>query len=101
MANDIATFSDFIAVKAPKEAETHPIDRYFLNPYLEKILTFNRNNFLLYNLENRSTLYSEYLMLCLPELWEDITVIDLLQIIDQFTKTTSFYGLILFTYKFV
>lgn len=101
MNSDIATFSDFMAVKASKEAETHPVDRYFLEPYIEKILSFNRNDFLLYNLENRSTLYSEYLMLCLPELWEDITVDDLLQMINQFTKAASFYGLILFTYKFV
>lgn len=101
MNNDIAIFSDFIAVKAIKEAECHPVDRFFLNPYIERILSFDKKDFLLYNLESGNTLYSEYLMLCLPELWEDMRVDDIIEIINQFTNIASFYTFILFTYKFV
>jgi hypothetical protein len=101
MDNEIAKFSDFIAAKAANEAGYYPIDRHFLNQYIDKILTLDTNDFLLYNIESGNALYSEYLMLCLPELWESITVDDLIKMINQFTSVFSFYILIMFTYKFI
>ena len=82
-------------------SECFPIDRYFLEPYLGDIFTLDRNEFLLYNLETVNTTYTVQLFLCIPELWEDITVDDLLTIINRFTNIFSFYGLILFTYKYI
>lgn len=99
--NEVKILSDFIAEKAVKEAECFPIDRYFLEPYLQSILKLDRNSFLLYNLERVNPTYTTQLLLCLPELWDDISLKDLNEIINSFSNAFSFYTLILFTYKYV
>lgn len=48
--NKVKEFSDMLVIEAARNAECFPIDRYFLKPYLEKILLMNRNSFILYNL---------------------------------------------------
>lgn len=99
--NKVKEFSDMLVLEAARNAECFPIDRYFLNPYLEKILSMNRNAFLIYNLERLNNNYSVQLLLCLPELWKDITVKDLIEIVSNFTNSFSYYALILFTYKYI
>lgn len=98
---EIKILSDRIARKSILEAEHHPTDRYFLNPYVQDILKLDRNSFLLYNLEGVNNTYTEYLLLCLPELWVDITIDDLIEIINNFTNLFSYYAIILFTYKYI
>ena len=98
---EIKELSDFLLVTSARNSEFHPIDRFFLQPYLKQIFQLNRNDFLLYNFELRNPLYSSYLMLCIPELWDDITVDDLLNIIDRFTNDFSYFTFIYFTYKFI
>jgi hypothetical protein len=97
----IREFSDFLAKTALLEAECYPIDRYFLKPYIESILQMDRNSFLLYNLEKVNNNYSIQLLLCLPELWQNITVDDIVEILYNFTNIFSFYALITFTYKYI
>ena len=101
IGQEIIEISDFLAIKSPNESAFHPINRDFLKPYLQQIFNLDRNSFLLYNIESTSALYSDYLMLSLPELWEDITVNDLIEIINNFKNTLSYCGLISFAYKFV
>src|SRR5579863_1992449 len=100
MNKRVMELSDLISMKSIASS-FHPIDKFFLEPYIDEIVALDRNSFLLYNLETKSNLYSTYLMLCLPELWLDITAKDLIDIIKRFTNILSFYGLIVFTYTFV
>jgi len=97
----IKELSDLISTKSIEESHFHPIDRYFLQPYIEKILNVDRDDFLIYNFENKSNLYSTYLMLCLPEMWSDTSIDDILRICMKFTNSFSFFGLIYFTYKYI
>lgn len=101
MNNKIINLSDKLEKKSFIEAECFPIDRYFLEPYLNEILSVNRNDFLLYNLERNRNTYTVQLFLCLPELWEDINVNDLIEITSKFTNRNSYYTLIQFTYRYV
>lgn len=98
---EIRDFSDFLAKTALLEAGCYPIDKYFLKPYIKTILEMDRNSFLLYNLEKVNTTYSVQLLLCLPELWQNITLDDIVEIAYNFTNIFSFYALITFTYKYI
>lgn len=97
----IQELSNEIAEKSSYESEFHPIDRYFLEKYMNQILSVDTKEFVLYNFELINPLYSVHLMLCLPEIWEVLTVDDIMDIINGFTNEFSFYAIIEFTYKFV
>jgi hypothetical protein len=101
MDEDIKIFSDYIEIEASQKANCYPIDRYFLNPFVSDILQFDRNDFLLYNFEKVNNNFTIHLMLCLPELWTDITLDEILGIASKFSNSFSFYGLINFTYKYI
>ena len=101
MQEQVKEISDILAERSVHESDFHPINRHFLRPFLPHILKCDRNDFLLYNFDSSSILYCNYLMLCLPELWEDITADDLIEVIYQFKKTYSYFSIISFTYKFV
>ena len=66
---EVRKLSDLISERAPNEAECFPIDRYFLEEFLEEIEKVDKGQFLLYNLENLNNTYTVQLLLCLPELW--------------------------------
>lgn len=80
-----------------------PIDRFFIEKYdfLEKIKQVDALAFLFCNLEKVNPTYTVQLMLCLPELWEEMTYEDLLNLIESFTNSFSFYAFIEFTYKYL
>ncbi len=99
--DDVRRLSDEIAIKSSKEAEYYPIDRYFLEPYIKDILALDRGDFLLYNFERVNNLYTVHLMLCIPELWETLTINELISIVNKFTNSFSFFSLILFSHKYV
>ncbi len=40
-------------------------------------------------------------MLCLPDLWNDITVDEIIELIGNFSNSFSYYSLIYFTYRYV
>jgi hypothetical protein len=101
MNDKILEFCDMLEKKAAMEAECFPVDRYFLQQYLTAILSFDRNKFLLCNLERGSNTYTVQLLLCLPELWEDISLDDILEIVGRFTNIFSYYSLIQFTHRYV
>lgn len=98
---EVKEISDFLISKSAEESDFHPIDRFFLEPFIDQILKLNRNEFLLYNFQHANILYSSYLFLCLPELWEDIMLDDLINIIKQFKNDYSYFCFIYFTYKFI
>lgn len=101
MNEELKEFCDILHEKAARESNCFPVDRYFLEPYLPSILAFDRNQFLLTNLESVSNTYAVQLLLCLPELWHDIDLDDILEIVTQFTNIFSYYSLIEFTHKYV
>ena len=80
-----------------------PIDRFFIEDYdyLAKIEKVDHTQFIFYNLETKSSTYTTQLFSCLPELWEDTEYENILQIMDNFTNSFSFYSLIEFTYKYL
>lgn len=93
----IKQLSDYISYHSAREAACFPIDRYFLEPYINEILGFNKIDYILYNFEKGSITYSKVLMLCLPDLWEHVTVDDLILIINRFTNDFSYYAMLVFT----
>jgi len=97
----IVKLSDMLAIKSGKESECFPVDRYFLKPYIERIISLNRNDFLLYNLERVNNTYTVQLFLCLPELWVNIDFDDINEIIANLANVFSFFALINFTYRYV
>jgi hypothetical protein len=99
--DQVKEVSDFLITTSALYSNFHPIDRFFLEPYVQQIVNLNRNDFLLYNFELGNTTYTSYLLLCLPELWEIITVDDLYSIIKRFTNDFSYFTFIYFTSKFL
>ena len=90
-----------LSEKSENEAKIYPIDRAFLEPYLTRIRLFNETTFLFCNLELMDSLYVNQLFVCLPEVWEDVTVDDLKEFIESFTHITPYYSLLKFTYKYL
>ncbi|MGN6494672.1 MAG: hypothetical protein ACTHLE_21960 [Agriterribacter sp.] len=101
MENRVVEFCALLECKAFAEASCFPVDRYFLEPYMEDILAIDRDDFILCNLERKSNTYTIQLLLCLPELWEDVSTDDIIDWVKQFTNIFSYYTLIEFTYKYV
>lgn len=101
VSNRVKELSEELAVKARQEAEYFPVDRYFLDKYLDEILSFGHLEFIYCNLENVNNTYSVLLMACLPELWEDITYEDVDELLLNFTNVFSYYALLNFTYKYI
>lgn len=99
--NKVKELSDLLVSKSIKEAECFPVDRYFLDPYIKNILSLNKKDFIVYNLENVNNTYTVQLFVCIPELWLDIDENDLIEIIENFTNIFSYYGLIIFTYRYI
>ena len=98
---DVKEFSYSLASKASKEAETYPVDRFFLKDYIGQITLYDRNAFIIQNLNENHSLYVTYLLLCLPELWNDMTTDDLHLITSSLENESSIFTFILFTYKFI
>lgn len=92
-----------LAQRSAKEADYHPIDKFFIKEkgYLSRIKEYNPIDFMLYNLETMPNLYSEHLLLCLPELWNSMTYDKVLYLLESFTKSFSFYAFLRFTYKYL
>jgi hypothetical protein len=101
MDDQVKEISDFLITTSAHYSNFHPIDRFFLEPYIQQIESLDRNEFLLYNFELVNPTYVSYLLLCLPELWENITVDDLYSIVRKFTNDFSYFTFIDFTYKFL
>lgn len=101
MDNRVLELSNMLEKNARLQAQCFPVDRYFLNNYLKDILSVERNEFILHNIERGSNTYTVQLFLCLPELWEEISVDEILEISRKFTNIFSFYTLIEFTHKYI
>ena len=104
VSEDVKELSEDLSISSFHHVEHYfPIDRFFIEKYdfLEKIKKVDSLEFLFCNLERVSTTYTVQLMLCLPELWEDIGYEELVQLIESFTNSFSFYALVEFTYKYL
>ncbi|MCB0596428.1 MAG: hypothetical protein H6557_16385 [Lewinellaceae bacterium] len=87
--------------KSSQEARFYPVDRPFLKPYLDQIKAVDPAGFVSHNLTTYSGLYATQLLTCLPELWEALTVDDIVEVIESFHSEQPFYSFILFTYKYL
>lgn len=87
--------------KAGVEARFYPVDRPFLERHLEQVKTVDPVEFISYNLTTYPSLYSSQLLFCLPELWQELTTTDILELIESLRTEQALYTLILFTYKYL
>ncbi len=87
--------------RSSQEARFYPVDRPFLEPYLDQIKAVDPAGFVSHNLTAYSGLFATQLLTCLPELWEELSVDDILKIIESFHSEQPFYSFILFTYKYL
>ena len=101
ISNQVKELSDSIWNRSKQEAKFYPIDRFFLEGYLDKIRKVDSQEFILYNLESYSGLYSVQLLICLPEVLGELELSELIEIFKSIKKAQSFFSLILFTYKYI
>lgn len=87
--------------RALREAYFYPVDRYFLEQYLEQIRAVNTTEFISHTLTLYPSTYATQLLYCLPELWEELTLKDILEIIGSLPHAIAFFNFILFTYRHV
>lgn len=99
--NSVRSYSVSLVEKAMDESRFFPVDREFVMQHLEEILSFDKKDFLLVNLEFESFSYVGQLMVCLPEVWEEISVNDLLVISASFGNAFAYYNLFKFCYKYI
>ncbi|MEO3403038.1 hypothetical protein AAFN85_03990 [Mucilaginibacter sp. CAU 1740] len=99
--NQLKNYVYSLAEQAGDESEIHPVDRKFLEKHLDEIKSYNTLSFLYYNLEMVNDLYVTQLFACLPEIWKDIKLDNLITLSENFTNVFSYYTLIKFTYKYI
>lgn len=104
ISEDVRDLSNDLAILSIRHSQSYlPIDRFFIEEYnfLEEIKKVDSLEFLFCNLERINTTYTVQMMLCIPELWEDVGYEELVQLIESFTNSFSFYALVEFTYKYL
>lgn len=104
VSTEVKKLSEKLSVDSFQNVQHYfPIDRFFIeeNGYLEKIKSVDAIEFIFHNLESVNTNYTVQLLLCLPELWEGIWYEDIINLIENFTNSFSFYTLIGFTYQYL
>lgn len=98
---DLVVISEFLFSNGPTDSSFHPIDRYFIEPFLDIILKFDKVDFICYNLDRGFYTYSNYLLLCLPELWEGIGYEDVVQMTEKLNEKPSNFHLVEFMMKYI
>lgn len=101
ISDQTKNLAELLWKRSGKEARFYPVDRHFLQPYLGQIKAVNPVGFVRYNLATYPGLYTTQLFVCLPEVWEEISVDDIIKIIEGFNSEQPFYSFILFTYKYL
>jgi len=99
--NEVKNYVLNLSNQAETNSRIYPVDREFLEPFLEKILSMDSVEFIFYNIELDDMLYPIQVLACLPEIWQVITLDNLLEMSQYFTKPMSYYTLIKFTYKYI
>lgn len=87
--------------KSSLESEWHPIDRVFIERYIDDILCIDYVDFIRFNLETFPEIYTSQLFICLPEIWEQMHGADFDIIIDKLQSTNAVLSLIRFTYTYM
>ena len=90
-----------LSENSQEKSAYHPVDRAFLEPYIPQILSYDLKDFVYYNIEMTSDLYATQLFLCLPEVWEEMGVDDILELCCKLSEPIFFYTVIKFTYKYL
>lgn len=101
ISNKTKNLAELLWKRSRKEARFYPVDRPFLEPYLSLAEAAGPAEFISYNLTAYPSLYATQLLVCLPELWEELSVDDILEIIESFNSEQPYYSFILFTYKYL
>lgn len=90
-----------LAEDAQNESQIFPVDRMFLESHLAEIMSLDSLSFLYYNFELVNDTYVTQLFVCLPEVWTDVSLKDLIEMSDNFTNVQSYFTLLKFTYKYI
>ena len=100
---EIINLSNEILIKSREYSNYYPIDRHFLVDFnfLDEIKEVNQKDFIFYLIENNPNLYSEQFLKCIPELWLNLKYSDIINLLEDFTKSFSYYAFLRFTYKYL
>lgn len=90
-----------LAEDSQNESQIFPVDRMFLESRLAEIMSLDSLSFLYYNFELVNDTYVTQLFVCLPEVWTDVSLKDLIEMSDNFTNVQSYFTLLKFTYKYI
>lgn len=101
MENKTIELSKEIFVYARENAVFLPIDRKSVLPFLDRIMDLDRVEFIFYQMELVNQTYTVQFFACLLEVWEDITIEDIENLVNNFSNIHSFYTLIEFTHKYL
>ncbi len=93
----IKELSDYISFHAMSEARIYPIDRFFLEPFVDGILTFDDLDFVKYNFETSNLNYPIRLMLCLPELWSRFDFDKMVALYRNFESEFAYFNFVIFS----
>jgi hypothetical protein len=99
--NNLKNYVLSLANEAQTESKVFPVDRIFLKRHLKEIESLDYTSFLYYNLELTADTYVNQLFICLPEIWINVSLDDLIEISKLFTNVHSYFTLIKFTYKYI
>jgi len=97
----LCQYVEDLAELASNSADVYPVDRKFLLGHMQEIVAFNPREFVLCNLSTQPELYTTQLFVCLPEVWNELTHDDILEIAESITGTMPYFSLIKFVYKFL
>jgi len=78
-----------------------PIDRIVVSKYLNEILSLDKLEFILFNLNFLPSTYTTQLLVCIPELWEDITYENFITIFSKIRNKTGLHSFLIFLCKFL
>ncbi|WP_412465575.1 hypothetical protein [Pedobacter sp. KLB.chiD] len=98
---EIISLSREILTRSINEATYFPIDRAFLEQFINQIVSVNNIDFILYNIELINPTYTKALFLCLPELWTNFSEDDFDYLLKKFSNSISYFLLIEFSYKYI
>ena len=90
-----------LAEDSQNESQIFPVDRMFLESRLAEIMSLDSLSFLYYNFELVNDTYVTQVFVCLPEVWTDVSLKDLIEMSDNFTNVQSYFTLLKFTYKYI
>lgn len=90
-----------LLVRGPQEAEWHPVDSAFVDPYRERIAQVDATEFIAGALHANLPTFSIPLFRCLPELWQRVEADDLLALLDWMESGMTCFNYVEFVYLYL